>query len=274
MINIIPSFVLQVAYTEAIFLLNQNASNRNVKITANHAWDLTIQSLSSFPPINLQFSRTLSEILTHTLSFNCFDLPGTPHPLVVPGSLFSCFNPIKTPPRPTQKATGEFLSHLWGATWEPSKLYLGLLWRTNEQISFEKPTCWVLISCHFSVSSTANKVNLILLWITKVDFQKGIRLLLINRWWNSLPTVEPWAAFTHHSGPGGRLAHTCSLDGSMQSWLKFIALHVSRSYFNKLTFGREHDTLNDSLSWTVGSPGHNHQSFYEQRPLDRLKHIS
>lgn len=131
MINIIPSFVLQVAYTEAIFLLNQNASNRNVKITANHAWDLTVHSLSSFPPINLQFSRTLSEILTHTLSFNCFDLPGTPHPLVVPGSLFSCFNPIKTPPRPTQKATGEFLSHLWGATWEPSKLYLGLLWRAN-----------------------------------------------------------------------------------------------------------------------------------------------
>lgn len=128
MINIIPSFVLQVAYTEAIFLLNQNASNRNVKITANHAWDLTVHSLSSFPPINLQFSRTLSEILTHTLSSNCFDLPGTPR-----GSWFSLFmfQSIKTLPRPTQKATGEFFSHLWGATWELSKLHPGLLWRAN-----------------------------------------------------------------------------------------------------------------------------------------------
>ena len=36
-INIITPFVLQVACTEAIFLLNKNASNGNVKITVNHA---------------------------------------------------------------------------------------------------------------------------------------------------------------------------------------------------------------------------------------------
>lgn len=36
-INIITSSVLQVACTEALFLLNKNASNGNVKITAHHA---------------------------------------------------------------------------------------------------------------------------------------------------------------------------------------------------------------------------------------------
>lgn len=128
----------------------------------------------------------------------------------------------------------------------------------------------------FPSLSHSHKVSLIRLHIMEAGFQQGMGLLLIVSWWNCHHTQWACAVF---------LMPLLRVTSWALRFFQGIATHpnnvvkvfylflLDRSYFNKLSFAKEHGRLNDSLSYTVvtppnppPTPSHNGWSFFKHRP--------